>query len=89
MMYGTYLSNTLLGRICHSEGLFNNFLLFQFRSEPLKKVITASMMVGHSADVWGKYGVDKYLSAAGLTVHPDFRRLGLAVELLRARSDFF
>jgi GNAT superfamily N-acetyltransferase len=31
------------------------------------------------------YGVDKVLMAAGLGVHKDFRRRGIAVEMLKAR----
>jgi hypothetical protein len=32
-----------------------------------------------------KYKVDKYLSAVGLCVHPDYRRRGIACEILKAR----
>ncbi|PSN30583.1 hypothetical protein C0J52_27351 [Blattella germanica] len=36
-------------------------------------------------DVFEIYGVDEYMSAFGLFVHPDFRGQGLAVPLLKAR----
>lgn len=36
-------------------------------------------------DVFERYGVDEVLGDAGLSVHPDYRGLGIAIELLKAR----
>ncbi|PSN32093.1 hypothetical protein C0J52_23916, partial [Blattella germanica] len=36
-------------------------------------------------DIFNLYGVEEYMSAFGLFVHPDFRGQGLAVHLLKAR----
>lgn len=37
------------------------------------------------ADIFGKYSVDKYMSAWGLYVFPKFRGMGIAGEILKAR----
>lgn len=39
-------------------------------------------------NVFEKYNVKKYLSGFGLCVHPDYRGLGIAVEILKARYIF-
>ena len=35
--------------------------------------------------IYDKYNVNTYLMGAGLSVAPEYRRLGIAVELLKAR----
>lgn len=40
-------------------------------------------------DVFKKYSVKEYLCAFGLCVHPDYRGLGISVEILKARYIFF
>jgi GNAT superfamily N-acetyltransferase len=40
-----------------------------------------------SVNVFERYGVDEYMSALGLLVHPDYRGQGLSVEILKARFD--
>ncbi|CAG9785012.1 unnamed protein product [Diatraea saccharalis] len=37
--------------------------------------------------IYDKYKANKYLMGAGLSVKPDYRRLGIAVELLKARVE--
>lgn len=37
------------------------------------------------ANVYERYGVDKYLGAMGLSVAPNYRGRGIATEILRAR----
>lgn len=36
-------------------------------------------------DVFDRYGVDEFLGDAGLSVHPDYRGMGIGIELLKAR----
>lgn len=63
-------------------------IVLKFQSEQVRKLIREMHKLSNETDVLGKYGVDKYLSAFGLNVHPNFRKQGLGEELLRTRSDF-
>jgi GNAT superfamily N-acetyltransferase len=38
-------------------------------------------------DVYNFYKVDAYLASMGLSVHPDYRGRGIAVEMLKAREE--
>ncbi|XP_048512743.1 uncharacterized protein LOC105693010 isoform X2 [Athalia rosae] len=55
------------------------------RNSSLKKLVSVLGHMRHNADILGEFGVDKYLAAVGLFVHPTFRGQGLGEELLRAR----
>lgn len=39
-------------------------------------------------NVYKNYKVDKYLTAYGLCVNPNYRRRGIAIEMLRARKPY-
>lgn len=38
-------------------------------------------------DVWSFYKVEAYLASIGLSVHPDYRGRGIAVEMLKTRKE--
>jgi GNAT superfamily N-acetyltransferase len=57
----------------------------QIKGEALKIAYGVYLHVSHQFDPFQFYQVDVFLSAVGLTVHPDFRRRGIAVEILKAR----
>ncbi|XP_055617781.1 uncharacterized protein LOC129763058 [Toxorhynchites rutilus septentrionalis] len=58
---------------------------YKFKSEPLRLVYEAYVGLVKQANIFERYGVDHYLSAWGLSVHPNYRGRGIATELLRAR----
>ncbi|XP_058454588.1 uncharacterized protein LOC131432368 [Malaya genurostris] len=56
-----------------------------FKSDGLKLMYDCYVGLLKQSDIFGRYGVDHYLSAWGLSVHPKYRGRGVATELLRAR----
>lgn len=39
------------------------------------------------ADICNRYDVDNFLSGTALAIHPDYRKHGIATEMLKARSN--
>ncbi|XP_014205813.1 uncharacterized protein LOC106637522 [Copidosoma floridanum] len=58
-----------------------------FKSKKAKKLFKFMQGLSEKADVRDIYGVDKYISALGLSVAPAFRGQKLGVRLLEARND--
>lgn len=52
-----------------------------------KRILDAIIEASKKAQVYEKYGVDRYISAFGLSVHPSYRGSALGGHLLRARVD--
>lgn len=46
----------------------------------------ATNFVVNAFDIFGHYNVDKFVYAYGLCVKPEFRRCGIATEILKARG---
>ena len=62
------------------------YFVFQFKgkaSGPCARFVVDFGL--KDVDIFNLYGVEEYMSAFGLFVHPDFRGQGLAVHLLKAR----
>ncbi|CAK9815414.1 Arylalkylamine N-acetyltransferase-like 2 [Anthophora quadrimaculata] len=57
------------------------------KSKHGRNLIEALMGLCKKANVFGKYGVDKYMSAFGLSVHPSYRGAALGGQLLKTRED--
>lgn len=62
-----------------------NGLTFVFQSENGQKVVKAIVELSKKANVFEKYGVDKYMTAFGLSVNPSYRGAALGGHLLNAR----
>lgn len=60
-------------------------MTFIFQSKNGLKVVKAIMEVSKKANVYEKYGVDKYMTAFGLSVNPSYRGAALGGHLLNAR----
>ncbi|XP_043797906.1 arylalkylamine N-acetyltransferase-like 2 [Apis laboriosa] len=57
------------------------------KSENGQKVVKAIVELSKKANVFEKYGVDKYMTAFGLSVNPSYRGAALGGHLLNARVD--
>jgi ribosomal protein S18 acetylase RimI-like enzyme len=57
---------------------------YQFKSENCKN--TFNIISNATKIIYERYGVDKYLYAIGLSVHPDYRGYGLGKDLLKIRN---
>ncbi|XP_050087348.1 uncharacterized protein LOC126572239 [Anopheles aquasalis] len=55
------------------------------KTEKLRKIIGINDHISELAELYKRYGVDKYLTAYGLSVNTRFRGLGIATEILKAR----
>uniref|UniRef100_A0A2M4AYK9 N-acetyltransferase domain-containing protein n=1 Tax=Anopheles triannulatus TaxID=58253 RepID=A0A2M4AYK9_9DIPT len=55
------------------------------KTEKLRKLIGINNHMTESVNLYERYGVDKYLTAYGLSVNTRFRGLGIATEILKAR----
>lgn len=60
-------------------------MTFIFQSENGKKVMKIIDELSKKANVYEKYGVDKYMTAFGLSVSPSYRGAALGGHLLDAR----
>ncbi|XP_061727791.1 uncharacterized protein LOC133532935 [Cydia pomonella] len=58
---------------------------FQTHDKIWGQLFGAVDLVSRGVDIFEKYGVDKYLTAYGLVVDPEWRGLGVAKEILKAR----
>ncbi|XP_011056699.1 PREDICTED: uncharacterized protein LOC105147411 [Acromyrmex echinatior] len=56
---------------------------YQFKSEKLKII---HELISLTNMVFERYEVDKYITAAGLSVNPDYRGYGLGKEILKVRD---
>ncbi|XP_069669115.1 uncharacterized protein [Periplaneta americana] len=71
--------------ICRKQ---DKFCIDDYKGPALRTVLRD--LLGYAANyvnIFEHYDVKEYLGAFGLFVHPDFRRQGLAAELLRAREN--
>lgn len=59
--------------------------IFKSKSKDLSDMLSVMDVVAEKFNVFEHYGVDKYLTAFGLSVDPIYRRKGIATELLKAR----
>ncbi|XP_046742515.1 uncharacterized protein LOC124409140 [Diprion similis] len=57
------------------------------RSKKMNNIMTPAFRLTAEVDTTKIYGVDKYLTAFGLSVHPSYRGQGIADALLQARTD--
>nr|XP_029732804.1 uncharacterized protein LOC115268779 [Aedes albopictus] len=57
----------------------------KFKSEIFQTIFDTIGYISQQANVYERYGVDRYLNAMGLSVDPVYRGRGIATELLRAR----
>ncbi|XP_055586721.1 uncharacterized protein LOC129739333 [Uranotaenia lowii] len=55
------------------------------KSPTARVFVNSTLHMTAKGDLFNRYGVDHYLSAWGLSVHPKFRGLGLATEVIRTR----
>ncbi|XP_035781609.1 uncharacterized protein LOC118460947 [Anopheles albimanus] len=55
------------------------------KTENLRKIIEINDHMTEVAGLYARYGVDKYLTAYGLSINTRFRGLGIATEILKAR----
>ncbi|XP_034191092.1 arylalkylamine N-acetyltransferase-like 2 [Osmia lignaria lignaria] len=58
-------------------------------SMPIKprRILDVVLDISKKAQVYEKYGVDRYMGAFGLSVHPSYRGSAMGGHLLRARED--
>jgi GNAT superfamily N-acetyltransferase len=59
--------------------------LFKLKGEKWSMIYGIFNYISQQFDAFRFYNVDEYLSAVGLSVQPDFRRRGIAGEILKAR----
>ncbi|XP_069690256.1 arylalkylamine N-acetyltransferase-like 2 [Periplaneta americana] len=59
----------------------------QFKGEAFRKVFLTTISITLNANLFERYDVDHFLSAAGLCVSREYRGQGLGFELLKARFD--
>ncbi|XP_049533479.1 uncharacterized protein LOC125949989 isoform X3 [Anopheles darlingi] len=57
----------------------------QAKNEKSKKIVGINEYMSQGVNLYELYGVDKYLTAYGLSVNTRFRGLGIATEILKAR----
>ncbi|XP_058116218.1 uncharacterized protein LOC131287957 [Anopheles ziemanni] len=55
------------------------------RSETSRKIVAVFIYMTETANLFERYGVDKYLTAYGLSVNTRYRGRGIATEILKAR----
>ncbi|XP_076686734.1 arylalkylamine N-acetyltransferase-like 2 [Andrena cerasifolii] len=58
-----------------------------FQSERGRNVMEVIVEFTKRANVYEKYGVDRYLTALGLSVHPSYRGAALGAHILNAREN--
>ncbi|XP_046742179.1 uncharacterized protein LOC124408919 [Diprion similis] len=61
--------------------------MIEVRTKKMKTVMGSQFRLAAEVDMAKIYGVDKYLGAYGLSVHPNYRGQGIADALLQARTD--
>jgi RimJ/RimL family protein N-acetyltransferase len=64
----------------------------QYKSKVTRDIHEKIKCVRESCDVFKKYNIDYFLSGTGLAIHPDYRKHGIATEMLKSRlniMDFF
>ncbi|XP_062534852.1 uncharacterized protein LOC134204037 [Armigeres subalbatus] len=57
----------------------------RFDSAIFQAIYDTIEYVSKRANIFERYGVDRYLNAMGLSVNPEYRGRGIATEMLRAR----
>ncbi|CAL7952322.1 unnamed protein product [Xylocopa violacea] len=57
------------------------------KTEKGQRLMTVLVNLSKEANIYEKYGVDRYMSAFGLSVHPFYRGAALGAHLLNARTD--
>lgn len=55
------------------------------RTETSRKIVAVFIYMTETANIFERYGVDKYLTAYGLSVNSRYRGRGIATEILKAR----
>lgn len=55
-------------------------------NDNFKVLNLATNYIVNAFDIFGHYHVDKFVYAYGLCVKPEYRRCGIATEILRARA---
>lgn len=61
------------------------FALFQFKSQVFQDNKEVCCFALDQADIFNRYGVDYFLSGTALAIHPDYRKHGIATEMLKSR----
>lgn len=88
--------------VCFREGhddiVAANFLTIYSKNDPkeefpaigekLKAVFELMDIESSKTDVYDMFGVQSYMTALGLCVNTDYRRRGIATEMLKARAPF-
>lgn len=62
------------------------FCTFQLEDLDLIDIIGALDYVTKKAAVFSRYNVDRYITAYGLCVNPEYRGRGIATEILKSRA---
>lgn len=58
----------------------------KFESRAARDFVLATLYMTEKAKLFETHRVDRFLSAWGLSVHPDYRGLGISTEILRVRA---
>uniref|UniRef100_U5EV53 N-acetyltransferase domain-containing protein n=1 Tax=Corethrella appendiculata TaxID=1370023 RepID=U5EV53_9DIPT len=56
-----------------------------FKSKNFDKLVKTMIYCSKQFDMYKNYGIDRYLTACGLSVHPNYRGRGIGEQILRAR----
>ncbi|KFB53668.1 AGAP004529-PA-like protein [Anopheles sinensis] len=98
--FWNYCLNERITIVCYKEGSkelvganllsvkqVNNKVDFSkyIRSEGMQKLVAVNEYMTDTVNLFERYGVDKYLTAYGLSVNSRYRGRGIATEILKAR----
>jgi RimJ/RimL family protein N-acetyltransferase len=64
----------------------------QYKSKVTRDIHEKIKFVRESCDIFQLHNVEYFLSGTGLAIHPDYRKHGIATEMLKSRQnimDFF
>lgn len=59
----------------------------QFKSKVFRDNDEVCEYVLDNSDIFNRYSVDYFLSGTGLAIHPDYKKHGIATEMLKARKN--
>ena len=62
-------------------------ILFQIKNKTVRTIVKDLAYAATLVNVYERYGVDKFVNAMGLCVHPKFRGQGLGLEIMKSRFD--
>lgn len=60
----------------------------QYQDDKINDLFDALEHTSKLGDIYGKYNVDQYLVAFGLCINREYRGMGIATEMLKARAPY-